>query len=350
MRISSTLVIGIAIVLAGCSDQATKNLDSKSTDHQDTTVLRFSYYWPATSNMSKEVFEPWAQKIQEDSNGRLKVELYPSATLSKPDTTYDAAVKGVVDIGSQAHGFTSGRFPLTQIAELPGLSSSATQMGCILQTLYDNGAISNEYEDSHLLFMYGAGPGSLHTTERLIQEPDDLKGLRIRHPSSVAANLMESMGASPVGLPVNDVYTSIQRGIIDGLSIPWGAVTTFKIDELTKYHTNISFYSSAAMVTMNKSRYESLPNDLKEVLDKNSGMVLAKKAGEILDKEDEVALQKAKDMGHEIIEISDPLNNPAWKKILTEGTDKYLEEVGGLGLNANDVYEKAKIASKYCKV
>lgn len=340
----------VAIGLFGCSNQTTENTDGTSVTAQETTTLRFSYYWPATSNMSTEVFEPWAKKIQTDSNGRLKIELYPSATLSKPDATYDSTAKGVVDIGSQAHGFTSGRFPLTQIAELPGLSSSATQMGCILQTLYDDGTIASEYEDSHLLFMYGAGPGSLHTTDKLIKEPADMKGLRIRHPSSVAANLIENMGASPVGLPVNDVYTSLQRGVIDGLSIPWGAVTTFKIDELTKYHTNIPFYSSAAMVTMNKSKYDSLPDDLKEVLDKNSGMILAKKVGEILDEEDEMALQKAKDIGHEIAEVPDPLNDPAWKDILIEGTEKYLEDVSAMGLDANDVYEKAKVASAFCKV
>lgn len=347
---SFLIAASAAVSLFGCSNQANTTDDSDITAAQETTTLRFSYYWPATSNMSKEVFEPWAEKIAKDSNGRLKVELYPSALLSKPDVTYDAAAKGTVDIGSQAHGFTNGRFPLTQIAELPGLSSSATQMGCMLQRLYEEGAIASEYEDSHVLFMYGAGPGSLHATNKLIRTPEDIKGMRIRHPSAVAGNLIESMGASPVGLPVNDVYTSLQRGVIDGLSLPWGAIDTFKIGEIVKYHTNIPFYSSAALVTMNKSSYDKLPDDLKQVIDSNSGMALTKKAGGILDKEDKEALQNAKNLGHEVIEVPDPLNDPAWSGPLKKGTQKYLSDVNALGLDANGVYEKAKVASAACKI
>ena len=352
MKLASifSMTILSTVGLLGCSNQADNNADGSSTNAQDTTTLRFSYYWPATSNMNTEIFEPWAKKIEADSNGRLKVELYPSATLSEPGVTYDATVKGIVDIGSQAHGFTSGRFPLTQIAELPGLSNSATQMGCIVQTLYDNGTIASEYEDSHLLFAYGAGPGVLHTTNKPIKKPEDMKGLRMRHPSVVAASLMENMGASPVGLPSNDIYTSLQRGVIDGLSLPWGAVETFKIDELVKYHTNISFYSSAALVTMNKQKYDSLPDDLKSVIDDNSGMAMAKKVGEVLDKEDQIALKNAKALGQEVIDIPDPLNNPAWKGILLEGTQQYLDDVTKLGHDAQDVYQKTQAASAACKV
>lgn len=340
-----------AFALAACSNSADKDAgaDSAATDSGEVTTLRFSHFWPATSSINKEVFEPWAEKVEAESNGRLKVELYPSATLSKPGVTYESAVKGTVDIGSQAHGYTNGRFPLTQIAELPGLSSTATQMGCILQTLYEDGTLAAEHEDSHILFMYGAGPGALHTTNKLIKTPEDMKGMRIRRPSAVAGDIIESMGASPVGLPANDMYTSLQRGVVDGLSFPWEAVTTFKIDEVTKYHTNIPFYSSGLMVAMNKDAYNRLPDDLKQVIDNNSGMAMAKKVGEVFDKHDKMALQNALDLGHEVIEIPDPLNDPEWKGPLEKGTKKYLDDVAALGHDASGVYEKAKAASAACK-
>ena len=350
MKLTPLFSIGAlaAVSLWGCSNQSAT--DNSASNAQETTVLRFSHFWPSTSSINQEVFEPWAKKIAEDSKGRLKVELYPSATLSKADVTYESAVKGTIDIGSQAHGYTNGRFPLTQIAELPGLSSSATQMGCMLQTLYEDGTIASEYKDSHLLFMYGAGPGTLHTTDKLIRTPEDMKGMRIRRPSAVAGDIIESMGASPVGLPANDMYTSLQRGVVDGLSFPWEAVTAFKIDEITKYHTNIPFYSSALMVTMNQDSYDKLPDDLKKVLDDNSGMALANKVGEVFDKHDQMALQAARDNGDEIIDIPDPLNDPAWKGPLEKGTQKYLNDVSALGLDAKGVYEKAKAASAACKV
>ncbi|MDO5769705.1 MAG: TRAP transporter substrate-binding protein [Psychrobacter sp.] len=349
------LALTTSISLVACSTstpESPKNNESGevTADKTETTVLRFSHFWPATSSINVEVFEPWAKKVESESNGRLKVELYPSATLSKPGVTYESAVKGTVDIGSQAHGYTSGRFPLTQIAELPGLSSSATQMSCILQTLYEDGTIASEYEDSHVLFMYGAGPGVLHTTDKLIRTPEDMKGMRIRRPSAVAGDIIESMGASPVGLPANDMYTSLQRGVVDGLSFPWEAITTFKIDEVTKYHTNIPFYSSGLMVAMNKDTYNGLPDDLKKVIDDNSGMALADKVGEVFDKHDKLALQSAKDLGHEMVDIPDPLNDPVWKGPLEKGTQKYLGDVEALGLDAQGVYAKAKAASAACKV
>lgn len=354
MKFLSSLSIATitALGLLGCSSPSNNEAgtDATTTGSGEVTTLRFSHFWPATSSINQEVFEPWAKKIEADSNGRLKVELYPSATLSKPDVTYESTVKGTVDIGSQAHGYTNGRFPLTQIAELPGLSGSATQMSCILQTLYEDGTIANEYEDSHVLFMYGAGPGTLHTTDKLIKTPQDMKGMRIRRPSAVAGDIIESMGASPVGLPANDMYTSLQRGVVDGLSFPWEAVTTFKIDEVTKYHTNIPFYSSGLMVAMNQDSYDKLPDDLKKVIDDNSGMALAKKVGEVFDKHDLLALQSARDQGHEVIDIPDPLNDPAWRGPLEKGTEKYLKDVSDLGLDAQGVYEKAKAASAACEV
>lgn len=351
MKLAPLFSIGALVAsmsLFGCSNQPDSSSDITSS--QETTILRFSHFYPATADINKQIFEPWAKKIQADSNGRLKVEIYPSATLSKADTTYEAAVKGTIDIGSQVQGYTSGRFPLTQIAELPGLSNSSTQTGCMLQTLYEDGDISSEYEDSHLLFMFATGPGTLHTTDKLIRTPEDMVGMRIRRPSAVAGDIIESMGASPVGLPANDIYTSLQRGVVDGLSFPWEAITTFKLDELTKFHTNIPFYSSALMVTMNKDKYESLPDDLKKVIDDNSGMALTKKVGEMWDKTDLIGLQAARDRGDEIIDISDPLNDADWKGPLEKGTKKYLNDVSALGLDADGVYEKAKAASAACKV
>lgn len=125
---TSTMSLFLAAILgmSGCSNQQENNSGTSAENSiKDTTVLRFSHFWPATSAMQTDVFEPWAKKLETESNGRLKVEIYPSATLSKPDVTYDSAAKGTIDIGSQLQGYTAGRFPLSQIAELPGLSNSA---------------------------------------------------------------------------------------------------------------------------------------------------------------------------------------------------------------------------------
>ncbi|WP_019672208.1 TRAP transporter substrate-binding protein [Psychrobacter lutiphocae] len=358
---TSILAVLMASILgiSGCSNSSetqeqttgdTQSAEATSTAKADATILRFSHFWPSTAAMHTDVFEPWAKKIEEESDGRLKVEIYPSATLSKPDVTYDSAAKGVIDIGAQAQGYTSGRFPLTQIAELPGLSNSASQMSCMLQKLYDDGVIASEYEDTHLLFMMGAGPGALHTVDKVIRTPEDMKGMRLRRPSAIAGDIIEAAGASPVGLPASDIYSSLQRNVIDGLSFAWSPTGSFRLVELVNAHTNIPFYSSALLVTMNKDKYDALPDDLKKVIDDNSGKVMADIVGEMFDREDAKVMEEAKAKGDTIVEIPDPLNDPDWKVPLEQGTNKYLNDVKALGLDADEVYAKAKEASASCKM
>ena len=190
--------------LASCSNQADDNTDGLSVNSHETITLRFSHFWPASLTINTEIFESWAKEIKAESDSRLKIEAYLSAGLSKPGVTYDSIAKVIIDMGSQNHGFTSGRSPLSEILELLGLSSSATQMSCIVQTLYDNGTLAGEYKDSHFIFAYGAGLGALYMINKAVKKREDMKGLRMRHPSVVVADIMENMGASLVGMPSTD--------------------------------------------------------------------------------------------------------------------------------------------------
>ncbi len=340
-KLSSAVALASILALSSCSNQ------SASTNDDEVVTLRFSHFMTLNDSMNKEAFEPWARQVEEDSNGRIKVEIFPSATLSKPDVTYDAAAKGIIDIGVQPQGYTSGRFPVSQIAELPGVSESGEQLSCVLHTLYDDGVISNEYEDTHLLYMMGSGPHGIHTVDKPIRTPSDLNGMRIRRTSSVAADMLESVGAVTIGMPASDTYTSLQRGVIDGVSLPWQPIQAFRLDELVNAHTYVPFYNAAFVVTMNKDKYESLPDDLKKVIDDNSGAQMGAKASQIFDRVNAEVRQAAVDKGDTMIEIPDPLNDPAWRAPLEAGVQKYLKSVSGV--DANDVYEKAKAAGAACK-
>lgn len=348
MKNPSSLALALAVLLSfsGCSSE---QKSTNKTEANEVTTLRFSHLWPATAMMNVEAFEPWAKRIEEESGGRLKIEIYPSATLSKPDTTYDAVAKGTVDLGVQVPSYVNGRFPLTQVAELPGLSNSAVQMSCMLQNLYDDDVIASEYEDTHLLFMIGSEPGTLHTIDKPIRKPNDMVGMRIRRPSAIAGDIIEAAGGSPVGLPATDLYTSLQRGVIDGMSFPWSPTGSFKLTEIVNTHTTMPFYSSALLVTMNKDKYESLPDDLKKVIDDNSGMEMANLTAKVFDKEAAFYSEQARAKGDVMIDIPDPLNDPDWKVPLTAGTNKYLAGIEALGLDSQTVYAKVKEASAACK-
>ncbi|MGP5361043.1 TRAP transporter substrate-binding protein [Psychrobacter celer] len=339
------VALAAAVAFSGCSDR-----EATTSASNDVTTLRFSHFMTANDNINTEGFEPWAEKIEEDSNGRLKVEIYPSATLSKPGATYDAAAKGTVDIGMQVQGYTAGRFPLTQVVELPGISNTAQQQTCILYELYNNNAISDEYEDTHLLSLMGSGQGALHTADKPIRIPEDMRGMRIRQPSVVASHVIDAIGTAPVGMPASDTYTSLQRGVIDGLAFTWQPIQAFHLDELLSHHTNIPFYNSTFVITMNKDKYNSLPDDLKKVIDDNSGIALSTRIAKIFDDSNDAAMAAAHAKGDTMIDIPDPLHDPDWQDPLLEGTQRYLDELAALGLDGEAVYEQAKAASVNCKI
>ncbi len=314
------------------------------------TTLRMAHLWPASSTVNQEIYQAWAQKVEQESDGQLRVEIYPSQTLSKADHAYEAAVNGIADIAITVQGYTSGRFPLSEIVQLPGVSTSASQGACILQTLYDEGDIAKEYEDAHTLFLFTTGPAYLHTQDSEIKTPADLEGLRMRHPSEVAGEMLTSMGAHPVGIPAPDIYTSLQRGVIDGLSFPWEAMTVFRINELVNHHLELPYYTGTFVATMNQASYDRLTPELKAVIDNNSGMTWASKAGQVFDDIDKTGREEAMAQGDTIYTVEDPLNDPAWAPPLEQGTENYLEQLEQRGLDsARSVYEKALTLRDQCE-
>lgn len=319
-----------------------------ATSAQAATTLRMAHFWPGASGINQDIFKAWAETVEQESDGELKVEMYPSGTLAKADAIYEAVGNGVADIGATAQGYTAGRFPLSQIVELPGVATTATQGACVLQTLYDEGHLDEEYADTRPLFMFTTGPGGIHTIDTDIQKPSDLEGLRIRRPTSVAGDMLENMGASPVGMPAPDIYTAMQRGVVDGLSFPWEGLKGFRINELVNYHTDVPFYTLIFVATMNQRTYDSLSPEQQAVIDDNSGMQWAENAGAVFDRLDREGKQEAIEAGHTIREVENPLEDPDWQKPLQAGIDSYLAGLEERGLPGREVYEAALDASESC--
>ncbi|MGF1703382.1 TRAP transporter substrate-binding protein [Photobacterium makurazakiensis] len=305
-------------------------------------TLRFAHFWPSTSAVHNEIFDTWAKSVEKASGGELKVNLYPSQTLLKAAQSYDGTVNGIADITATVQGYSAGRFPLSEITQLPGITESALQGACILQTLYDTGKIDQEYNDTHVLFMFTTGPAYLHTSKKEIKTPNDLIGLRMRRPNEVTGALLAQMGASPVGIPAPGIYEAMERGVVDGLSFPFEAMKVFRINDLSNYHLQIPYASGIFVATMNKRTYDRLTPEMKTVIDEHSGMEWAMKAAQVFNRLDQEGLQEAKAQGDTIHVVNDPLNNPDWGSPLKEGTERYLERIEKNGkTTAREVYQTA---------
>ncbi|RAH97270.1 C4-dicarboxylate ABC transporter substrate-binding protein [Acuticoccus sediminis] len=302
--------------------------------------LSYAHFMPATSWQQDEMFQAWADAVAEESGGELGVTVYPAQTLGKAPAGYDNARMGVADIAWTVQGYTAGRFPLSQIIELPGLFDTAEVGSCAFQKLYDSGALDAEYEDTHVLFVHTHGPGQLHTRDTPVSKIADLQGLKLRRPTAVIGTLLSELGAEPVGLPAPQIYESLQRGVIDGYMITWESTTSFRLAELSKYHTDFGFYALAFVTTMNKDKYESLSPAAKAAVDANSGMKWSLVAGRGYDKADAEALAEIEESS-EVLKISDE-ELPEWQAAADRATEIYLEELESKGLPGRETYEKVK--------
>jgi TRAP-type transport system periplasmic protein len=313
-------------------------------------TLRFAHFWPAVAGAHKELFQVWADKLKEDSAGKIEVQIYPSATLAKPPAQYEAVKNRIADVTATVQGYTANRFPLTQIVELPGLVSTAKQGSCMIQSLYDEGLISDEYKDTKPIMFFTHGPGHIHTSDKQVKTPEDLKGLRIRRPTAVVAKMLEELEAKPVGMPAPQSYQSMQRGVIDGVALPYEGMVAFRLNELAKNHTEVGgLYTLSFVITMNKDVYEGLPADLKTVIDQNSGKAWSETAAKVFDKMDAIGREAAVKEGHNIYTVEGGSNNPAWKPVLDKATESYLAELEEKGLPGRKVYARALELSSSCK-
>ncbi|GGO87412.1 C4-dicarboxylate ABC transporter substrate-binding protein [Marinobacterium nitratireducens] len=309
--------------------------------------LRFAHFWPATSGIHT-AFESWGQALEEASDGRIEVEFYPSQTLTKAPQSYDAVKNRIADVTATVQGYSANRFPLTQVVELPGMAKTAAQGSCVIQSLYDEGKISGEYDDTHVLYVFTHGPGDIHTKEKAIHKPEDLAGLKIRRPTTVVAELLEGLGAQPVGMPAPETYPSLQRGVIDGVAMPWEGIKSFRLNEETQHHTEVGLYTLSFVVTMNKGIYDGMPEELKKIVDEHSGQVWSQKLATAFDELDRQGREEAAAAGHEIITLEGGAENAAWKPVLDAAAEKYLNELEERGLPARDVYARARELSASC--
>lgn len=299
-------------------------------------TLRYAHFMSATSWQNEVIFQDWADAVQEAAGEELDVEIYPAQTLGKAPAGYDNAKMGIADIAWTVQGYTAGRFPLSQIMELPGLFDTGAVGSCAFQKLYDSGALDAEYDETHVLFVHTHDPGHLHTGDTPVSTLADMKGLKLRRPTQVVGTLLENLGVEPVGLPAPNTYEALQRGAIDGYMLPWESVESFRLAELSNYHTEFGFYALAFVATMNKAKYEGLSPEAKAAIDANSGMDWAVTAGRGYDEAGAKVLAELRETSN-VIELSEE-ERAAWGEAAQKASDAYIAELDGMGLPGTDTY------------
>ncbi len=284
-----------------------------------SVTLSYSIFFPATHAHTILATE-WAAEVEKRTNGAVKINMYPGGTLTPPDQCYDGVIKGISDIGMSVVSYTMGRFPLTEVIDMPLGYTSGIQ-ATRLSNAYFEKFKPKESDDVKMMYMHAYGPGLVHTSKKAVKVMEDLKGLKIRC-SGTSAKVVRALGATPVAMPQTEVYDALQKGVVEGVLCPIEALKGFKLTEVTKY-TMLNYgssYSLSFFVAMNKKKWDSLPKDVQETIEKIN-KEWSDKTGHCWDRIDKEAKELGLSKSHEFIALTkeeDGLWAQAVKPIMAE--------------------------------
>ena len=240
----------------------------------ETITLKLSHFVPPQHAFHKWVVE-WTKKIEQESGGRLKFEIYPNGQLvGPPNRQFDAARNGIVDVAWCLHGVTPGRYPMTELANLPFTWPSSgvdlAEMGKRMTELAPK-YLAAEHTGLHILFMSMANPVVLWS-KTPINTIADYKGKKIRYASITNKELLEAMGAVPLLISPQETNDALAKGIAEGATFPFEAGFAYDLSSVVSYAIEPGMASATFAMVMNPAKYNSLPPDLKAILDKEAGV------------------------------------------------------------------------------
>jgi TRAP-type C4-dicarboxylate transport system substrate-binding protein len=311
-------------------------------------TLRFQHFVSPKSANPKYFIEPWAEKVEKDSNGRIKVEIYPFMQLGgKAQSQYDLIRDGAIDGGWVIPGYQPGRFPEAEAMEMPFLVTKSAEEASKAAWLFTQKHLMDDFQDVHLIAAHMHGRGLVHKKGASVSSVEELAGLKLRGPSRPATLLLKKLGATPVGMPVPAFPEALSKGVVDGGVITWEMSPSLKLDELTDSHTDVagdkSLYNLYFIWAMNKQKYESLPDDLKAVIDANSGFFASAWAGRAHDTGDRDGKQVMTDAGNEIATLSEE-ETARIKALGDEVIAEWIADVSRKGLDGAALIDDARAA------
>jgi len=317
-------------------------------------VLKVHHFWPPAAMGPVYHLVPWCDKIAKESNSRMKCQIYPAMQLGgTPPQLIDQLRDGVADIVWTLPGYTAGRFPVMEVFELPFMTNNAESASRAAWDYYSKYA-QKEFAGIKPLAFHVHDQGYLHTRDRQIKSMADFKGLKLRAPTRQTNKMLASFGATPVSMPLPAVTEAMSKGVIDGFVLPWEVIPSIKAQEMVKYHTETdasmpALYTAVFLFGMNPKKYESLPADLKAIIDRNSGATLSGEIGALWDRSKPSARKTAVDRGNTFFTVP-TTELSQWERATRVLYADWISDMNKRGLNGNEMLTDARaLIGKYSK-
>jgi TRAP-type C4-dicarboxylate transport system substrate-binding protein len=316
-----------------------------STAAAQEVTLRLHQFLPPPAPVPKLILKPWGENVEKASGGRIKVQHFDAMSLGgRPPELMDQARDGVVDLSMTVVGYTPGRFPRTEVFELPFMMTNPVATASAFWEMVETDWQSSEYKDVKVLGAWVHGPGKIHTQDG-VSKLEDMKGLTLRGPTRIINDLLSELGATPVGMPLPAIPEALSKGVVKGTVIPWEVTTAIRLSELVDNHTEFSgeeaLYTAAIVLVMNRAKYDALPDDLKAILDAESGAKLSSFATQVMWDMDAPAREIAEKAGNSIIEL-DASEVARWKAASQPVIDRWIADMNDKGIDGAALIEQAR--------
>lgn len=289
----------IKTTLAGAVAAATLALGAQAKE------LKLAHFASTKYDLHNEMFVPLSESFGAATNGAVTIRVYPGGELGKgPAKQYDRVRDGIADIVYALPGYTAKQFPMTLLAELPGVLPEGANP---TQKVWENiDMLSKEFRRTKLLGLWNQQEAVLLMAEKPVRSLADLKGLKIRVPSQNTGRVVEAWGATPVSMPITEVYTSMETGVVDGVLVDTSVLKSFKLGEVTKHITRgMNATNSMFMLVMNRDSWDGLSSDEQAKLTTLTGAELSEDGRVTMDTGSTRALAAWVEAGGELIELDE---------------------------------------------
>ncbi len=295
--------------------------------------LYFSNVFPAPHKICILNVE-WGKEVEKRTNGRVKVTMFPGGTLTPGDKCYDGVVKGLSHLGHSVFAYTIGKFPLTEVIDLPLGYRSGLAATKLVNEYYPKFK-PKELDEVKVMYLHAYGPGLIHT-RKPVNKLEDLKGMKIRATGTVS-RIVQALGATPVAMPMPDTYDALSRGVVEGVVCPIEALEGWKLGEVVKFTTQnfIAANSGAMFVVMNKDSWNSLPADIQKIIE-NINEEWIVKQGVLWDEIDKSGVEFVNKRGHKMISLPQE-EQERWAKAVRPLLDDYVNRMKAKGLPGDEV-------------
>ena len=261
------IVLGLSLILSGCNSKTTQGTAGENKDTKVYT-LKLTDYAPNTNFLSVNCTQVFIKKVEELTNGRVKIQYFPGGQLGKPTDFIELVQTKGADIGNASQSILATKMPLLAVLALPGMVDSMVQGTKAAYEVVNSSPVDQEFKRNGIkpLFAYWAGPYEILTSKKQIKTVADLKGLKIRSQGGDVANAhIEKLGAVPVTMSAGDMYEGLQKGVVDGIFISNNSIPSYKLDEVAKYQTTGVDGTAALMFAfINEEVWNSFPSDIQE--------------------------------------------------------------------------------------